>query len=641
MLTINKLASGAAVLLVVGACAHGDPVSNAGGNFGTASLLNGSPSATTLPSGGAGIITSLDATLPDAFSRIATDGNRGAFYSGGFFVYRDVNMRNGTAGRNDPRFPVLVGSATADNASGPQIYPDDTDGPGWELYFPVLAGLTPNATHTIVFVNYYVKQAGQLDQEEKILTGAVTQRDTLKLNGGTRDSTDLGAAAANWTGAAASCGRAPNVATPNPWIVAREPADAGGSMAGIDKCWLSGTVWYTLNANTNYAKSMIGKQNNTTFALPNYNYIEVWEGDYGTGIPRIRMQVAQDVLQNGTPVNNGTPPFPVTINSTRLPIVDRQPFPLSDTLFSTLKGSSGLPKRGTITFNNLQQLSGAVYKVWYFNPTNGQATAAVGQYRRKVGATFQADSNLSTSSFAGGPGTISFVLSDYLTNIAPKVYTDSLRFLLVTKEADASAATPSAEQPLWVGVFKSGTTLPGGTMIFGSFNGGGATRMKFTPQGLASGGILGDTTVYFDTATVGGVVTQQRKLQFNGSQIEIRFSGLMRPPVGYEYKAYLRRTADTTVVEVGGLTGPQNESLDGADTAPQDANMSATAIVFSKLVFDAHSQQDLAGATDQLCNYDQFRLYLVPRGGVGTPNPTSLIFNIAMPARIAKASKCV
>ncbi len=55
----------------------------------------------------------------------------------------------------------------------------------------------------------------------------------------------------------------------------------------------------------------------------------------------------------------------------------------------------------------------------------------------------------------------------------------------------------------------------------------------------------------------------------------------------------------------------------------------------ARLRYDAHS---ISGA--QLCDYDEFRLYLAPKGGV-VSKPTSIVFQIKTPDRVLVDAKGV
>jgi hypothetical protein len=434
--------------------------------------------------------------------------------------------------------------------------------------------------------------------------------------------------------------------------VSTDATDAGGDMV-IDKCWKSGNGIWTKSEFDVQTKSMVGRADDVPYDLPNYNYIEVWEGAFGTGKLVGRVQIAQDLTPGGKPIANAYPPFPAPNTVTQYsssgphPEVDKSAsFPISPTLKATLPGAVGVPTSVALTLQNIQRLTTPFYKAWFINATTGAAKAAPGHYVRNY-AGANAEDVASTSTFKGGPGTITFTATYDPSPAVHGPYTDSLTFLVITREDDAAATTPSMSQPLWVKTFKIPPNNAGGTISFGNFNrdslpaAGDTSRhpVLFVPQGVASGGVIGDTASVLVPQTGGASI---RKSVFVGSMIEMRFSNLQRPPKGYEYMAYMRLkrvlngttlVADSGLQVLGPITGPNGESLSNADVGPRSNLLGPQGISSALLRYDA------AGIQNGLCNFDQFRLYLVPKGGVVT-EPVSLIFNIPLPERLTTAYKC-
>jgi hypothetical protein len=155
-----------------------------------------------------------------------------------------------------------------------------------------------------------------------------------------------------------------------------------------------------------------------------------------------------------------------------------------------------------------------------------------------------------------------------------------------------------------------------------------------------AGGVIGDTVVVLVDTTIDGQATKIRAAQFVGSRLEVRFTGLMRPPLGYRYNAYLCGSDDgscsptnstTEFFDLGGLMSPSGVSLDNADSAPNDGNLSATRIV------SAFASASVAGG-QTLCDFDRFRLVLEPIAGGGPP--LAHVFDAALPARLTGARSC-
>ena len=76
---------------------------------------------------------------------------------------------------------------------------------------------------------------------------------------------------------------------------------------------------------------------------------------------------------------------------------------------------------------------------------------------------------------------------------------------------------------------------------------------------------------------------------------------------------------------------PSGVSLDNADSAPNDSNLSATRIV------SAFASATVSGG-QTLCEFDRFRLVLEPTDGAGPP--LAHIFDAALPAQLTGARSC-
>ena len=654
-------------LAVLAACEHGDPVSEGGGPLGRATLISSTPSAATLPRGTATSYTrfgGFSTALDDAFGRRSSNATQArrtqAFISFtgccSIFEWYQSGGRNASPELLDPRLPAIQSTtAVIDDPEGGYLdlyTPDPAFGyPGadfWELYTPGFSGLEPGTQYQVAFVHYRLEVRGELDHVERMLTGTVTEPDSLvKVSGTAAEiNTDWGDAAPE------GCAPYPGP-TANPFVIATQDADDDGFVA-FDKCWQSTNGIWGLDNFDQQARSMIGRNDNVAYDLPNYNYIEVWEGTYGAGPgPVFRMQIAQDLDLNGKPIANAYAPFPTPASPLVVegaaplvatgsePIPDLQPtFPLGEDVLATLTGAIGVPDSVSITLNSLARLEQGAYKVWYLNPTTGAAKPAVGTYTRTLSGVVQDDAAAGVSTFAGGPGTITFTSRPYLEDAG--AYTDSLRIVVVTKEADAAAAAPSGSQPLWQSIFKLPPAVAGGNLLFGDFN-SGTGPFRFVPQGTLSGAILGDTVPVFVTESVDGQQVQVRQLEFRGSVIEVTMTGLTRPPEGYRYQAYLFTAAsaepavDSALVSMGGLKDRSGASLDDADTAAPGANVSATRIEFGQVRYDVATE---GPADDTICQYDRLRVYLEPKGMSTAEHPPTRIFDLALPGRIATAARC-
>jgi hypothetical protein len=437
-------------------------------------------------------------------------------------------------------------------------------------------------------------------------------------------------------------------ANTNPFVFATFVTDGFGDVT-LDKCWLSGNGIWTAAEFGQQSKSMVGRNDNTTYSLPNYNYIEVWETAFGVGSgPAMRVQIAQDLAPDGTPVRNAFAPFPApnTVlriggDEQRAAEVDQSAeFPISYSTALGLPSTFGAPDSVIVTLNNVEELETGVYKVWFVNPATNAAAPATGRWVRVIDSDTVASAT-GVSTFEGGLGQIIFTTDGYGVIGQPDV-SDSLSTLLVSIEQDAGATSPSTSQPFWATVMKTVGGSAGGALRFGEFTLGDDARGPelFTVQGSMAGGVIGDTVVVLVDTTINGEATKIRASQFVGSRVEVKFTGLMRPPLGYRYQAYLCGSDDgscsptnatTEFFDMGSLMSPGGVSLDNADSAPNDSNLSSTRIV------QAIASASMSGG-QTLCDFDRFRLVLEPSNGGGPP--LAHIFDAALPPQLTEARSC-
>jgi hypothetical protein len=646
----RRLASSLALGLTAAACTADNPVSPAGGALGQSQILAGTV-AGSLPGGSVNVLTNvqIDPSLPDAMGRSAAN-TRGRFYTaGGFWIFYADQWRSGVpqtgTSKSDPRYPLLQDvTAPAGGeiwAFGPNSNGDDY----WDIWTQVnVSGLKPNTQYEVAFVRYSVGVAGEIDQVSRILRGTVNNPDTLKITSGTiaRTNSDWGAAAP------AGCDAYPGV-NANPYVFATEMSSATGVLAW-DKCFLSSVNGLGGDEST-LGGSVIGPNNGTAFQPNNYNYIVIYEGTVEAGIPVRRLQIAQDLNNAGAPLPNGFAPFPAAATTTvnkysasgaayagqaGTAATDRvASLPVSYATQLGFPGASGPPDSLVLSFTRVQELAGSkVYKTWYVNKATGAAVPAPGRYTRTLSATDTAEFIASTSTFKGGPGTISFVTEPYT---ASADIADSLRTFLVTIEESATAAEPSVVQPYWVNpIIKPTGALNPTTVVFGEFNFDKtlpAVPYIFRPQGTFRGAVLGDTVVTLDAEG-------EAVVEFVGTTISLNFTALARPPRGYEYRVYLC-TADCNPAvdsveffDLGTLEGPDGEPLVDEDVAGTSGpNVAGDRISSAHLGYDFSTA---SGAT--LCDFDRVRLAVQPRGA--EPRPTAWVLDSPMNARVLAATSC-
>ncbi len=652
----QRLAMGTAVFALA-ACEHTDPVSTAGGERGAAQLVAGGATNANLPKGSIAFTSlnlSSDPANRDFFSRKPTTAN-GLKY-GRYFRKNGAQddwqwpadiVRNAAPAMLDTRWPFLQSTtATIDpggfRGSFTLWQPESPEEQGGDEYYEAdvtYKGLTPGATYVTAFVKRRLKVVGTLDQTDRLLNGTVTAPDSLLLAPGI-----TGVATTPWT-KFAPVGCAPFTGpTTSAFIVDISVANSKGTTSEIDNCFMSGNGIWTAGEFGTRSLLFVAPDDDAAPPTAGFNYLELWKDAFGTGTPVFRIQIGQDVDPSGSPVANAFSPFPAPntqlfgAGSEGPPLADQAPsFPLPIATLIQLGGPVATPDSFTVTLNNLQKHAQGVYKVWAINPTSGAAVPLPGVYTRKLNGVVVESTTTPSSTFLGGPGTITFTVSSYLTLIAPKTASDSLRFFLVTNEDNASAATPSLSQAVWGPIFKLPGQALSTTEVFGNFNvlptaQDTSAPQRFVAQGSISGGVLGDTSVVIvDSAGI-----KLRRAQFVGSVLNLRFSNIGRPPVGYEYRGFLIGKDTTVKTDVGVPTDAAGKSLATADIDPNSTNLTKTGIYYAKIVYDVAKNDP---SSDSICDYSRFRLYLQPKGS-DVPPVYSVIFDVALPARVTTADSC-
>lgn len=636
----RRLASSLALGLTAAACTADSPVSPAGGTLGQSQILAGTV-AGSLPGASVNVRTNiqLDPTQSDALGR---SGSRFKT-TGGWWIFYADQWRSGVApsatSRSDPRFPTL--QSTAAPAGGRLLVfgPIGNGDPYWNPFTNTnITGLAPNTVHEVAFVHYRIGVNGEVDHVTRVLRNAVPNPDTLKITAGTvaRTNTD-------WTGAApVGCADYPG-ATANPFVFATVVSSASGQI-GFDKCFLSNNGL----GDENSATALVGRNNNTAFNLPSYNYIVIYEGTVEQGKPVRRLQIAQDLRPDGTPMPNAFAPFPAPATRERnaftganagqtgpAPTDTVSSFPIPFNTQLGLPAAFGEPDSLVFSFSRVQELAGnKVYKTWYVNKATNEAVPAPGRYIRTRSASDTVERVDSTDTFQGGPGTITFITKRYINSAT---VADSLITFLVTIEDAPGAATPSASQPFWVEpIFKRVGQANPSAVVFGEYNFGKtlpAAPYVFRPQGTFRGAVLGDTVITRDAEG-------EAVVEFVGTTISLNFTALARPPRGYEYRVYLC-TADCNPAvdsiaffDLGTLEGPDGEPLVDEDIAGTSSpNVASDRISRAHLGFDFST---VSGST--LCDYDRVRLAIQPRGA--EPRPTAWVLDSPMNARVLAATTC-
>jgi hypothetical protein len=278
-----------------------------------------------------------------------------------------------------------------------------------------------------------------------------------------------------------------------------------------------------------------------------------------------------------------------------------------------------------LTFRNVEELSGAVYKVWLMSEETGNRVPAVGTYERiqviqqldpvtgeVISETEQVDSSAAgSSSFVGRSGLWRHRLR--LSNATmPGGAADTIGFYthaVVSIESDPAASAPSSVQPIWFRyVNQRGTPTnyaddvrSSGSFLFGTFVLQGTSR-TFASVGGADG--------------LGGI---------RGREISADVFDLPIPPLGYYYAGWV--TGPAGVVAMGPLTSPLPDrvSLFDADvSSPHPVVVPERGIRQANAFVEVGSPSEIVDCTSTPCSVglNVFFVTLEPKVGVPAMGPT-------------------
>lgn len=537
------------------------------------------------------LFAGFDSTVSDAFSRSSTnpaDFRRSPAPGCGFLGATPLIYPTATtaATYSPPNryLPALFGSGRIGDVSGcgqyvAWILPGGHPGNGsgntvWEFWFEP-TGLAPATRHVMGVARYALQVRGALDIAEILLTGTVTQPDSLVFRAG--DFNPGGRkAAARFTTNCASVNIVRPVATANPHLLGSGLTDALGAVS-LDQtaCSNAASAWFNGVGNAN---SPTPANNNTPLGSRQYNFLVIWEAladstpNYAR--PVYRQQIGPLPTTAGVIINNAYGPVPAVA------------FTQAQLLAAI--GGIGRPDSVTVTMTGLVALANASYQVWFTKTGTDTAALATGRFDRLVNNVVR-DSNLSTNSFNPGPsdtvGSVYRMRIDYATFDAQAGFD-----AVILAVAPAGGTTRPGSQPMWAGISRklSGQAAPplAGNLSFGNFDNGGTARAVWAPAGIGTGGVF-------------------------GRLLDVQVTHLLRPPVGFVYNAYLRKAGTDTILAVGPLTGPFPDyaSLVDADVS-LGGSVNAIEIVQAVLRYQATSDTEL-------CLYNRIDVRLEPKAKTG------------------------
>lgn len=490
-----------------------------------------------------------------------------------------------------PKFylPAVVGSVNAFDLAGcgttvAYIVPAGHPGNGagntvWEFWHE-FENLGPTGTRYVMGVaRYALEQRGALDIVEKLLTGAVTQPDSLVFMAG--DFNPAGKTARDgFTTSCASLAVVHPTAGANPHLLGSDTSRSGTIDLDQTICAAAGEAWGNLGT----ATSPVPRNDATALGNVQYNFYVVWEAladstpDYSK--PVYRLQIGPLPMASGAIINNAFAPEPTAaLNSGQLAL---------------LPGSTAAPDTIRLTGTNLVPLAaGTSYQVWLAATGSGEFAKVTGNVVRLAGTTV-VDTLFGVSDFNVTGGMTSARMEFDFLPFQAVAYNTAVIAIGAT-----AASTIPAGQPLWTPMVTQ--KVPGGalpvlssTLTFGSFN-GGTSSLVFGAAGTGTGGIFG------------------RELREDIRRIP-------RPPVGYYYQAYLVSSSGATApLSLGPLASPYPEL-----EALIDADVSNAPPVSGVEITQAALRYEAASAAFY-CDWDRVQVRLSPKGSAGAVPPTILL----------------
>lgn len=525
-----------AAILVAAACQHGDAdrLITVNGDTLILNIAMTTQAAGGLPTGTRSVnrymLASFDTSIADAFSR-ATTNPPNYFPDPSCYGSTPLIRSSGPAKvatyqspqRYLPAMPYRVtmedgcGGGQSVNLIAPKGHPGNGAGNQvWEFWY-YFSGALASTRYVEGVARYAVQVRGALDISEMLLTGTITQPDSLvfrtgDFNPGGKKSRD------RFTTSCTSVNVIHPVAGANPHLLGSDTTNGGFVDLDQTVCAATGEAWSDLGT----ATSPVPKNNSTALGNNQYNFYVIWEAlpdstpNYAK--PVFREQIGPLLTTTGQVVNNSYGPMPTAA--------------LVGTTLAILPGGNSVPDTVTLDLGKLARLaSGSAYQVWFTKAGSDSAAKATGKVYKIVGGV-AVDSQLNVSEF--NPDTTSGATwrmrVDY-ASYAPLANFDAVLLTI----ASAGGTTRPTAQPLWSILQRkvAGGPVPtlSATMPFGSFVNGDASGFRWAPSGGAAGGITGRDLIAQPVH-------------------------LIRPPVGYYFNAYLRNGTTGAALDLGPLTGP-------------------------------------------------------------------------------------
>jgi len=542
-------------------------------------------------------LVSFDATALDAFGRTTPRNSSSQwpywnrwFGGGEWSIGRTLGVEGFLTAEEDPRTPAL--SWTNADVAFDYLFMF-LEGNAFAIgmnWFGEFCCATPGEKYVIGLVRAELTVNGELDAAQVLQGQTVDQPDALAPLGGSPGGDP--------TFTAGLFAATPAVPDANPLLIGTVQAcpAAAPYLPYGDTCANQGFpdgelvidfVFSPLNGvfpsstSPTAENSPVAPNEASRFSLPSYNYFVIWETD-ASGAPDFsrplsRVQLGVDLSALGGPINNAYAPFPTAS--------------LSDAELALGRGGVSRPEEVTFRVRNLEQLQqGASYQAF--------AVLDDGSMQRldftylnvellEVGEDTLAGPSVQ-SSFSGGPNVHELTVD----------FPDNATHIVLTIESDDDGS-PSARQIMWAeGVQQAGQakSLSLG-LQFGNF----AEDRIWSIGGTGSGGLFGD-------------------------EFRVRYEQLPRPPMGYQYVAWLA-SGDSAFVRLPdeSFTSPPPAYTVLADA---DSDVDVSPVVQPLKILEAFTRFCVGSASGcfNLDQYDSFILTLEPKLGMAAmPSPTRVL----------------
>jgi len=584
---------------------EGDPIFQAPVDVGQAAgLPNGDLAITSWD------LWSFNYDAPDAFGRatgkLGRYGQVTTIFAAPFDVAYGYDVTTHVAGnRVDPRRPAptnAVGAARRLQFLAPSFLEEESI---WDLSGYV-DSLKANTTYTIVLARMATVVNGQLDAEERVVQGTVTEPDSLYFLGGTPGGTP--SSACDMTVVTAI-----NTNT-NPVVLGQIRSNDSGTILvfGCLMAPVGNAPWWRSAGVTTPAPADSVPFGDNAFGgkvdLGQFNYLLVYEGsltpaEVVTSAPAVRAQIGPDIDANGNAINNGFAPFPADAYTT-------------EQLVKAPAGEGG-PGGLRVRVYHLDGLtSGMTYQAWLYNPGTGAVVPAPVNWvieeeiRELTDAgdliiRYETVASGSSSTFPGqgGAGTFRHTFTVQTQSGGPRV--GEFTHFLISIESGGPASSPSAAIPVWRQFtdergtpqdFFDDAYIPG-NINFGTFRMTGGLPYTFTPGGTA-------------------------RADFHGGNLRIVAERLSRPPVGYYYAGWLFNDNTGTAVYLGPLTTPPPGEVSLYDA---DVNTGLPGVTTDGIVRASVSATE-ASVGGKFYDYNAIRITLEPKSSPeSVPAPTVIM----------------